>query len=66
MTFIDNVLQKPSYGWADENGELIVPTKRQMFKQAVSNINIFKTRKNIFFKSKKKRKGKLEVGALLI
>ncbi len=46
MAFIDSVLQKPSYGWADENGELIVPTKRQMFKQAVSNINIFKTRKN--------------------
>ena len=46
MSFIDIVLQKPSYGWADEKGELIVPTKKQMFKQAVSNINIFKTRKN--------------------
>lgn len=46
MAFIDQVLQKPSYGWADDNGELIVPTKRQLFKEAFSRINIFKTKKN--------------------
>lgn len=46
MAFIDNILQKPSYGWANEKGELIVPTKSQLFKEAFSRINIFKTRKN--------------------
>ena len=46
MAFIDNILQKPSYGWADEKGELIVPTTRQLFKEAFTRLNIFKTRKN--------------------
>lgn len=46
MAFIDEILQKPSYGWADANGDLVVPTKRQLFKEAFSRINIFKTRKN--------------------
>ncbi len=46
MAFIESVLQKPSYGWADENGELVIPTNRQLFKEAFSRINIFKTRKN--------------------
>jgi len=46
MAFIDHVLQKPSYGWANENGELIVPTTRQLYKEAFSRINIFKTKKN--------------------
>lgn len=46
MSFIDNVLQVPSYGWEDENGELVVPTKKQLFKEAFSRINIFKSKKN--------------------
>jgi sn-1 stearoyl-lipid 9-desaturase len=46
MAFIDTVLQRPSYGWANENGDLIVPTKRQLLKEAFSRLNIFKTRKN--------------------
>lgn len=46
MAFIDIILQKPSYGWADKNGELIVPTRGQLLKEAFSRINIFKTRKN--------------------
>lgn len=46
MAFIDDLLQKPSYGWADENGQLVVPTTRQLFKEAVSRVNIFKTKKN--------------------
>src|SRR5579871_740780 len=46
MAFIDDLLQKPSYGWADENGELIVPTNKQLFKEAFSRVNIFKTKKN--------------------
>jgi stearoyl-CoA desaturase (delta-9 desaturase) len=46
MAFIDNILQKPSYGWSDENGELVVPTTRQLWAEAFSRINIFKTKKN--------------------
>jgi fatty-acid desaturase len=46
MAFIDNVLQVPSYGWKDETGELIVPTTRQLYREAFNRINIFKTRKN--------------------
>jgi len=46
MAFIDKVLQEPSYGWADSQGELIVPTKKQLFKEAFSRVNIFKTKKN--------------------
>lgn len=45
-SFIDYVLQEPSYGWKDEKGELIVPTKMQLWKEAFSRINIFKSRKN--------------------
>ncbi len=46
MPFIDYVLQQPAYGWTDEKGELRIPTKSQLFKEAFSRINIFKTRKN--------------------
>jgi sn-1 stearoyl-lipid 9-desaturase len=46
MAFIDYVLQKPSYGWADEKGELIVPTLGQLYKEAFSRVNIFKSKKN--------------------
>lgn len=46
MAFIDIILQKPSYGWADENDELIIPTKRQLLREAFSRINIFKSKKN--------------------
>lgn len=46
MAFIDTILQSPSYGWTNEKGELVVPTKRQLFKEAFSRVNIFKTKKN--------------------
>lgn len=46
MAFIDEVLQEPSYGWKDEKGELVVPTKSALFREAFRNINIFRTRKN--------------------
>src|SRR5689334_9707630 len=46
MAFIDTILQKPSYGWMDSKGELIVPTNRQLFKEAFSRINVFKSRRN--------------------
>lgn len=46
MGFIDHVLQQPSYGWANDQGELIIPTKRQLLKEAFSRINIFRSKKN--------------------
>ncbi len=46
MAFIDRILQTPSYGWEDENGELIIPSTKQLFKEAFSRVNIFKSRKN--------------------
>lgn len=46
MAFIDNILQRPSYGWADEKGELIVPTRKQIFREAFSRLNIFRSKKN--------------------
>jgi sn-1 stearoyl-lipid 9-desaturase len=46
MAFIDEVLQEPSYGWKDKNGELIVPTTKQLWKEAFSRINVFKSRRN--------------------
>jgi fatty-acid desaturase len=46
MAFIDEVLQEPSYGWKDKNGDLVVPTLKQLYAEAFSRINIFKSRKN--------------------
>lgn len=46
MPFIDDILQRPSYGWKDENGNLIVPSVKQLWTEAFSRINIFKTKRN--------------------
>jgi sn-1 stearoyl-lipid 9-desaturase len=46
MAFIDRILQEPSYKWKDEKGELVVPSLKQLFSEAFSRINIFKTKKN--------------------
>ena len=46
MSFIDNILQKPTYGWSDNQGELIVPTRKQLFTEAFRNMNVIKSRKN--------------------
>jgi sn-1 stearoyl-lipid 9-desaturase len=46
MAFIDSVLHVPSYGWKDASGELIVPTKKQLLKEAFSRVNVFKNRRN--------------------
>ncbi|HTD95255.1 MAG TPA: fatty acid desaturase [Chitinophagaceae bacterium] len=46
MAFIDNILQAPTYGWADADGKLIVPTTKQLWKEAFSRVNIFKSKKN--------------------
>jgi len=44
--FIDEILYTPSYGWKDQNEALIIPTNKQLWSEARSRINIFKTRKN--------------------
>jgi len=46
MAFIDNILQKPSYGWVNSDGELVMPATRQLFREAGLKINVFKTKKN--------------------
>ncbi|HRD57569.1 MAG TPA: fatty acid desaturase [Ferruginibacter sp.] len=46
MGFIDRILQEPSYGWANEKGDLIKPSLLTLYKEAFSNTNIFKTKKN--------------------
>ena len=44
--FIDTLLQAPSYGWQDETGALVVPSNKQLWSEAFSRINIFKSKKN--------------------
>lgn len=46
MAFIDIVLKVPSYGWADEKDQLIVPSKKELYKEFFSRMNLFKNRKN--------------------
>lgn len=46
MAFIDNVLDTPSYKWADTNGNLITPSVSTLFKEAFRRTNIFKNKKN--------------------
>jgi fatty-acid desaturase len=46
MAFIDIVLRPPSYGWQNEKGELIKPSKLQLIREFLSRINIFKSKKN--------------------
>lgn len=46
MSFLDHVLQPPSYGWQDQNGELIKPSKKSVFLEMLSRMNIFKSKKN--------------------
>jgi len=45
-SFIDSLLYMPSYGWKNESGALIIPTRKQLWSEAFSRINIFKTKKN--------------------
>lgn len=46
MSFIDYVLQTPTYGWKNENNELIRPTRAQLFKEFFFRSNIFRSKKN--------------------
>ena len=46
MAFIDNILQQPSYGWKDRNNELVKPTSKQLWAEALGRMNIFQSRRN--------------------
>src|SRR5580698_906649 len=46
MAFLDHVLQRPSYGWKDTNGDLVKPTAKQIFSEFFSRLNVFKDKKN--------------------
>lgn len=46
MAFIHEVLQEPSYGWKNADGELSKPTPKQIFSEFFSRLNIFKDKKN--------------------
>ncbi len=46
MAFIDNVLQTPSYGWANAEGKLITPSLKQLYTEAFARINVFKSKRN--------------------
>lgn len=46
MPFLDYVLQRPSYGWQNEQGELIRPTTKEIIGEFFSRINLFEDRKN--------------------
>jgi fatty-acid desaturase len=46
MAFIDNVLEQPSYGWKDENGDLSKPSASVIFKEFFTRLNVFSNRKN--------------------
>jgi sn-1 stearoyl-lipid 9-desaturase len=46
MSFIENVLAQPSYGWKNSEGALIKPTPSQLFNEFFKRLNIISSRKN--------------------
>ncbi len=46
MPLIDKILKEPSYGWQNEQGELVKPTTQTLFKEAFRNLNVFRSRKH--------------------
>lgn len=46
MPFLDHVLQKPSYGWKDDNGDLIKPSSKQILGEFFKRLNVFKDQRN--------------------
>ncbi|MBE9462368.1 fatty acid desaturase [Dyadobacter subterraneus] len=46
MAFLDHVLQTPSYGWKDDEGNLIKPDAGQIFKEFFARLNVFADIKN--------------------
>ncbi len=46
MTFMQRILEEPSYGWKNEQGELVKPSNREIVREALSRFNVFKDIKN--------------------
>jgi fatty-acid desaturase len=46
MSFIDHILQPPSYRWQNEKGELVKPSPKQLLTELLHRINIFSSKKN--------------------
>lgn len=46
MPLLDYILEEPSYGWRNSNGDLSKPTAGQILREFFSRLNIFKTKKN--------------------
>lgn len=46
MSFLDYVLQRPSYGWQDEEGNLIKPTAGKILREFFSRLNVIRDRRN--------------------
>lgn len=46
MSFLDYVLERPSYGWTNASGALSTPSNRQLFGEFASRLNVFKCKKN--------------------
>ncbi|HLZ89227.1 MAG TPA: fatty acid desaturase [Puia sp.] len=43
---MDHVLETPSYGWRDQENNLIIPTSRQIVREFLFRLNIFRSKKN--------------------
>lgn len=46
MHLFDHILEPPSYGWKDVSGHVVKPSRKQIFQEFLSRLNIFKSRKN--------------------
>ncbi len=46
MGLLDILLEPPTYGWQDTQGNLIKPAPRQLFGEFFSRLNVFKDKKN--------------------
>lgn len=45
MALLDRILEPPSYGF-EKDGNLVVPTHRELFREFFSRLNIFRDKKN--------------------
>lgn len=46
MALMDKVLQEPAYGWQDDSGELVKPSKAEIWREFFFRLNVFRDRKN--------------------
>jgi sn-1 stearoyl-lipid 9-desaturase len=46
MAFIDEILEKPSYGWTDEKGNFYKPSPKELIREFFKRTNVFQNKKN--------------------